>query len=66
MTLESELHQYIRKVLETGDHGPIRHIPFDKTALNDAIDKYRPQIGKIRLVLYTLSLICVCSFVNQG
>jgi hypothetical protein len=52
-----QLHDYIHNVLETGDHGPHRHIIVDKATLNDAIDKHRPRIASFikHDVLKTLS-----------
>jgi hypothetical protein len=41
----SELHDYIHNVLETGDHGPHRHIIVDKAILNAAIEKHTPRIA---------------------
>jgi hypothetical protein len=41
----SDLHDYIRNVLETSDHGPYRTIKFDIPTLNDAIERYAKSIG---------------------
>ena len=41
----SDLHDYIRGVLETGDHGPFRDISFDLSALDDAIKTHAKRIG---------------------
>jgi hypothetical protein len=40
-----DLNNYIHGVLETGDSRSYRRILCDTSALNDAIEKHRPQIG---------------------
>lgn len=42
---DNDLHSYIDKALETGEHGRPRVIPFSMRLLNDAIEKYAEKIG---------------------
>jgi len=42
------MEDYITSVLETGNHGPCRHIPFDLQTLDATVHKFAHKIGDYR------------------
>ena len=54
-TMRSDLHDYIRSVLETGDHGPYRVIKFEISELNDILEVHSKKIGENLFYSYLCS-----------
>ena len=55
--MSTDLFEYIKGVLETGDHGPDRIIDFDLETLNRAIEENAEAIGAFPQYLLSFQML---------